>query len=153
MSWNSLLAIAAGLFAGLVGFAALLHKPRSVASWAFFAGMEILAIESALDGISLTVFLPEKVIYWQTLVSVAKSFFPGLWLLFSLTYLRGNYREFLLKWRFLLTAAFLLPVTLAVGFQTGSLHLFANQTGGERAWRASSSGDEPVVWPARLRNR
>jgi putative PEP-CTERM system histidine kinase len=138
LSWNSLLAIAAGLFAGLVGFAALLHKPRSVASWAFFAGMETLAIESALDGISLTVFLPEKVIYWQTLVSVAKSFFPGLWLLFSLTYLRGNYREFLLKWRFLLTAAFLLPVTLAVGFQTGSLHLFANQTGGERAWLSFS---------------
>lgn len=134
MTSNSFLAFAVGLFAGLLGFAALLDKPRSVARWAFFAGMETLAIESILDGITLNVFLPEKVIYWQTLSSVARSFFPGFWLLFSLSYSRGNYREFLLRWRFLLTAAFLLPVVISVGYRTGVLHFLLDGEGAQPVW-------------------
>lgn len=39
------------------------------------------------------------------------SFLPGIWLLFSLTYARGNYRDFLKKWKFPLTIAFAVPVS------------------------------------------
>ena len=34
--------------------------------------------------------------------------------MFSLTYARGNYSEFLKRWRFVLVAAFLLPIALAI---------------------------------------
>jgi len=60
---------------------------------------------------------PENVAYWQGLALVAKSLLPGVWLGFSLTYSRGNYREFLARWRFALVSAFLLPVALSVGFR------------------------------------
>ena len=39
---------------------------------------------------------------------------PGTWLCFSLSYARGNYREFLGKWRIALGAAFLVPIILEV---------------------------------------
>ena len=131
MNSYSLLAFAAALFSGLLGFAALVRRPSSVASWGFFAGMETLAIESVLDGFSLNALLPEKVAEWQTLVFVARSFLPGWWLLFSLTYSRGNYREFLAKWRFPLALAFVVPFAVIVGFQTGLLHLFLDEKDGQ----------------------
>jgi putative PEP-CTERM system histidine kinase len=101
--------------------------------------MEALAIEGVFNGMSLNTILPEKVVYWQTLASVARSLLPGFWLLFSVTYSRGNYATFLLKWRFLLAAAFLLPVALTVGLATGTLQLFVDETARELA-RLSFSG-------------
>jgi putative PEP-CTERM system histidine kinase len=44
------------------------------------------------------------------------SVLPGIWLFFSLTYARGNYAEFLKRWRLVLVAAFLLPVGLVILF-------------------------------------
>jgi putative PEP-CTERM system histidine kinase len=41
---------------------------------------------------------------------VAKSFLPGIWLTFSLTYSRANYRDFLVQSRWLLIGAFLIPL-------------------------------------------
>src|SRR5260370_10911971 len=41
---------------------------------------------------------------------------PGIWLLFSLSYSRGNYREILAgRWP-LVAAAFIVPMVLAIGF-------------------------------------
>jgi len=91
--------------------------------------MGTLALESVFDGISRNAASPDKVIYWQTLASVMRSFLPGFWLLFSLTYSRGNRREFPTRWRYFLAAAFLLPIALAVGFGTKTIRLFADETG------------------------
>ena len=63
MTSNSFLAFTAALFGSFLGFAALVRKAPSVASWSFFAGMQALAIESVFDGISLNAFAPEKVVY------------------------------------------------------------------------------------------
>ncbi len=51
---------------------------------------------------------------WQNWRLLTMSFLPAIWLLFSLSYSRGNAREFLAKWRWVIAAAFLLPVGLAV---------------------------------------
>ena len=53
---------------------------------------------------------------WQNAEWVALAMLPGPWLLFSLTYARGNYREFLKKWSFVLVVAFLVPVALSIFF-------------------------------------
>jgi putative PEP-CTERM system histidine kinase len=124
-----LLAFAAALFASLLGFAALVRRPRSIASWAFFSGMQALAIESILDGISLNV-PPEKLVEWQTLASLARCFLPGWWLLFGLTYSRGNYREFLARWRVPLALAFLMPVAGIVAVRTGLVYLVLDERDG-----------------------
>jgi len=61
--------------------------------------------------------LADEVVYWQNWRLFAMSFLPSIWLFFSLSYARGNYREFLKRWRFLLAAAFLVPVGLSVFFR------------------------------------
>lgn len=128
-----MLAFAAALFSGVLAVAALFRKQRSLARWCFFAGMATLAIESALEGISLQASLPEKVAHWQSLVLMAASFLPGFWLVFSLTYSRGNYLEFLTRWRFALAAAFLLPIGMAFGFRSELLHLLP-PSGTDQGW-------------------
>jgi putative PEP-CTERM system histidine kinase len=115
---SSLLALGAAVISGIVAFGAIFLKSRSVAAWSFFAGMGLLSMESALDWMSIGMPDAANVRHWQTLVFITKSFLPGTWLLFSLTYSRGNYREFLAKWRFALAAAFIIPVGLAIGFRT-----------------------------------
>src|SRR5262245_29804625 len=105
---SSLLAFGAAALSGLVAFGTIFRKSRSLSSWLFFAGMAVICIECVLDGISIGTLDATEVSRWQTLAFIAKSFLPGIWLSFSLTYSRGNYREFLAKWRYLIAAAFLL---------------------------------------------
>ncbi len=134
MSSNFILAFAAALFSSVLGLVGILRKRHSVAGWCFSAGMATFAVESVLGGVSLNVFLPDQVAFWQTLVLIAKSFLPGIWLCFSLTYSRGNYREFLARSRFLLVAAFLLPVGLSLGFRTELVHVLPYSEPGYGWW-------------------
>ncbi|HEY5813000.1 MAG TPA: histidine kinase N-terminal 7TM domain-containing protein, partial [Terrimicrobiaceae bacterium] len=115
MTSGSLLAFAAALFCGALAVAAPLRNRHSLASWCFFAGMATLALESLFGGLSLLTPQAEEVAYWQSLVLVAKAFLPGFWLAFSLTYSRGNYLEFLNRWRLFLATAFLVPIGVALG--------------------------------------
>ena len=105
------------LFSGALALAVLFRKRRSFAGWCFFAGMSTLAVDSALGGKTLQVSHPEEVAHWQSLALVAKAFWPGFWLAFSLSYSRGNYLKFLATWKYFLAAAFLLPVGIALGFR------------------------------------
>lgn len=131
MTSNFWLGFAAAVFSSALALAAVLRKRRSLASWCFFAGMVTLGVDSLLGGISLEAHQPEKVDYWQSLAFVAKSFLPGFWLCFSFTYSRGNYKEFLTRWRFVLAAAFLVPIGLAVGFRAELLRVvLRDQTSG-----------------------
>jgi putative PEP-CTERM system histidine kinase len=72
--------------------------------------MLIFALESLFGAIESAALFPERAAFWQTLVLVAKSFLPAIWLIFSLTYSRANYRDFLVRSRWLLIGAFLVPV-------------------------------------------
>ena len=123
MTPDSVLGFAAALASGILAGSALLRKRRSFASWCFFAGMGTLAIESELGRISLQASHPEKVAYLQSLALVTKSFWPGFWLAFSLSYSRGNYLKFIATWKYFLAAAFLLPIGIALGFRSELIHL------------------------------
>jgi putative PEP-CTERM system histidine kinase len=136
---SSLFAFAAAVFSGALALAVLFGKRRSFARWCFFAGMGTLAAESALGGISLQASQPEKVAYWQSLVLLTRSFLPGFWLAFSLTYSRGNYAEFLAKWRFVLAAAFLLPIGIAFGFRSELVDLLP-PADADQGWGLSFGG-------------
>jgi putative PEP-CTERM system histidine kinase len=107
---NTVLALAAGMFSAALAAAAVCRKQRSLATWCFSAGMLIFALESLFGAIASDALLPEKAASWETLSLVAKSFLPGVWLTFSLTYSRANYRDFLTRSRLLLTGAFLIPL-------------------------------------------
>ncbi len=117
MNWSSALAFATSSFCIALAIAVLIRKRVSIVSGCFSAGMLLFGLESVFTGLSFEAAFAEQVAFWQTLALVTKSLLPGTWLCFSLTYSRGNYREFLARWRFLLIAAFLLPVFLLPALQ------------------------------------
>lgn len=100
------------LLTGIVG----LRERRSIASVAmacFIAGMLLLAAERIFDALSLLAPSPEGFLAWQQRVLVLQAVLPAVWLGFGITYSRGNYAEFLRRWRFALAAAVLLPLGIA----------------------------------------
>jgi putative PEP-CTERM system histidine kinase len=110
VSLNTVLALGAGMFSAGLAAAAVCRKQRSVASWCFSLGMLIFALESLFGAIGNDSPLPQKAAFWETLSLIAKSFLPGVWLIFSLTYSRANYRDFLVRSRWLVIGAFLIPL-------------------------------------------
>jgi len=98
------------MFSAALAAAAACRTQRSLATWCFSAGMLLFALESLFGAIGSSALLPERAALWETLCLVTKSFLPGVWLTFSLTYSRANYRDFLGRSRWLVIGAFLIPV-------------------------------------------
>lgn len=107
--------MAAGLCLALA-VASLLLKRRSYPWWFFSLGMALLAADSALSGLALAEPSADRILFWQELRLMAVAFLPGTWLLFSLCYSRGNYREFLEQWWGVLVLAYAVPTTATFGF-------------------------------------
>ena len=116
MSNADILGFASALFCSVLALIVAWNERRSVAHWAFVAGMVALAVEDVCFALTADAASPEEMVYWQNWRLVAMSFLPGIWLFFSLSYARGNYSEFLKRWRFVLAAAFLMPIGLVILF-------------------------------------
>src|SRR5687767_3849886 len=101
-----------GLFAVVVA----VWKRTAPASWYFVAGMALLALESVFAGLALRADDLRDLTFWETCSFLAKSTVPGIWICFSLTYSRGEHREFLRKWRLTIGLAFLVPIGCALLF-------------------------------------
>ena len=120
---------AVGLLLALLG---LWRAHRSVADWTFFAGMVLLAAESACFGLSNSSLAPEKIIFWQQWRFLVASLLPGAWLIFSLSYARGNARDFLDRWRLPLIGALVFPLAIAGIFRNDLvIEFFTAETGGQ----------------------
>ncbi len=109
MNNASMLAYASALFCGVVAFLVVWNERRSLVHLIFVAGMALLALESIFTGLA---WQGGDAVGWQHWKMAAGSLLPGVWLTFALSYGRGNYREFLDRWKFLLLAAFLVPLAL-----------------------------------------
>lgn len=108
-----MLAFVSAIFGGVVAVGVFWNERRSTVHLAFVAGMLLLALEAVFSGLSWTAAGNwERVLYWQHWKLWTSSLLPGVWLLFSLGYGRGNYKEFLNRWKFLILASFLVPLAL-----------------------------------------
>ena len=116
MSLTVIVAYAGAVCAGMVALLALLRNWRTLSFWFFAAGMALLAAESILQGLATDTVLPSEGAHWQHWRLLVMAFLPGVWLLFSLSYARGSYREFFRQWRYMLIAALVLPVALVCPF-------------------------------------
>ena len=123
MSLTTVLALGAGMFSAAVAAAAACRKQRSVASWCFSLGMLIFALESLFGAIGNDSLVPQKAAFWETLSLIVKSFLPGVWLIFSLTYSRANYRDFLVRSRWLVIGAFLIPLLSLAALYSSFFHV------------------------------
>lgn len=107
-----ILPFTAALVSILLAGAGLVRKRPSPAAWCFFAGMVALGIDSLFTGLALRAVQPDDVAGWLARGFVAKSVVPVIWLCFSLTYSRGDYRQALRQWRIPLTILALLPIAV-----------------------------------------
>ncbi|NWG13737.1 MAG: hypothetical protein HXY20_09400, partial [Acidobacteria bacterium] len=114
----SVLSGAAVLFGMLLAVVVFLKDMRSPSHQSFAAGMTLLALQQVLIGLSRSAILPEDVLSIQRWRMAVSSLIPGIWLLFSVVFARANYRDFLLKWKWALAAAFALPVLLGTAFSS-----------------------------------
>ena len=133
MNLATMLAYASAIFCGAVAFTVVWNERRSLVHLAFVAGMVLFALESVFSGlawqataVSWDATTIQQMVRWQHCKLWAGSLLPGVWLFFALSYGRGNYREFLSRWKFLLLAAFILPLAL-VFFGDQELFIAADQ--------------------------
>jgi putative PEP-CTERM system histidine kinase len=113
-----LLFAGAALCAGLAAVM-LLRDARLFVARVFATGMAVLAMEAIFNGASIYADTYHNVVYWQRLRFLAAAFIPGVWLVFSLSFARRNYHEFLKTWRWGIRLAFLAPLGLVLfGFPT-----------------------------------
>jgi putative PEP-CTERM system histidine kinase len=109
----AILAFAGAVVSAATALLAAFRERRSTPKFCFVAGMLLLSLESFFAGMAANTDSGGLAIrYWHEWEFAAKSLLPGTWLLFSLTYARGNAREFLEKWRPLIVGAFVLPVAI-----------------------------------------
>ncbi|HYG22469.1 MAG TPA: XrtA/PEP-CTERM system histidine kinase PrsK [Verrucomicrobiae bacterium] len=116
MTSTATVSLASALVSGLLALAVIVRGRRSPANWLFCGGMVGLACDSLFFGLSHRSAAPDEILFWHKLSFASKAILPGLWLGFSLTYSRGNYRDFLTRWRLPLMLAFFLPVVLVTAF-------------------------------------
>jgi len=110
MNLYSLLAFGSAALSAALGVGAAIRASRSFARWMFVAGMVLLAVERACSGMMYRAATPGEMARWLMWRLAAAAFLPGIWLLFSLSYARGNASAFLRKWSWVLLGAFLVPV-------------------------------------------
>ena len=113
MTAPAALDFASALSAGSLAILLLAQQRRSLPRWAFAAGMLAFAAESLFSGLAANSAPLGAVARWQGFALMALAFLPGSWLLFSVTYARGNAREFLARWQIPIAAAFVVPIALA----------------------------------------
>jgi putative PEP-CTERM system histidine kinase len=120
VSAGAVLPMASTICCGVLALGALVRDRRSGVHWAFCVGMAVLLAESVCSWHSARAVSPEEMLRWQQLRFLALCPLTGIWLLFSLSYARGNAREFISRWRLPIVGAFVLPVIL-VGFLRADL--------------------------------
>jgi len=133
MDFAYIFAFASALFAGAIAVVIALSARRSIAHWSLATGMAALAAESVCSGFAADALLPDEIVHWQSCSIIALAFIPATWLLFSLCYARGNYREFISRWRYCLAAALVIPCGLAILFR-GKLLVSADRLTQGQTW-------------------
>ncbi len=132
---------AAVVFSTCLAAGVVLRGRRSVAAWCFVAGMLVLGLDALCGALGLRAVEAGEVALWQSWSMVAKSLIPVVWLTFSLTYSRGDYRGYVWSWRWLLVAAALIPVWVGVMWGwSGSVVADVHRVEGVDGWLVRYAG-------------
>ena len=100
--------------------------------------MLVLAVASLLNGLAEEASGIEPLARWMTLALLAKCALPICWIAFSLTYSRGNYLEFLHRWKYALWGAALIPIGIATACRGRLLALPAGTGFAQGMWLRST---------------
>jgi putative PEP-CTERM system histidine kinase len=114
VSPNTILAFVAGAFSLTLAAVAACRKKRSLATWCFSVGMLIFGLEGLFGAMWREAVIPEKAAFWGSLTLIARSFLPGIWICFSLTYSRANARTLPKRSRLLVLVALVIPLGISL---------------------------------------
>jgi putative PEP-CTERM system histidine kinase len=108
----------AGAYLSLILTVSVLLRDRhSLSHRVLAAGTFLLAVEELLRGLSYGAVLPTDIIYWQKRVTAVSVLIPGVWLVFSISYARVNFRSLLSKWKWVLLAVGFSPIVFVAIFR------------------------------------
>ena len=113
MSFSSLLSYIACLFSLVLAGLVLWRDPKSLVHRLFAAGMLLFVADAALIGLNID---DQSLLYLQKLRLWVNAFLPGTWLFFSVVFARKNWREYVGRWKWILIAAFAIPLALLTIF-------------------------------------
>jgi putative PEP-CTERM system histidine kinase len=116
--------------------------PRSFVHRAFALGMASLAASELFAGLGASAQWLSDVVRWERLRLLFLAPVPGLWLLYSLSFARSNYRELVVRWRWTVAALLLGPIVLASVFG-GSLFAIPPE------WNEFVTSVLPLGWAGR----
>jgi putative PEP-CTERM system histidine kinase len=140
---SSIILVSGVVMALAPAVAAVARRPATIPKIAFGAGMALFAAEAlfALLANHAASIGPQS--NWLRWRLVATSLLPIAWILFSLTYARGNYREFITRWRWILVGVAALPVAVS------SLY-FPDLVFAVRPWQGSIEEGLFLSWPGNV---
>src|ERR1043166_2037129 len=124
---------AAGLAVALAA-RVMYGEKRCLSAVAFAIRLLLLAADAVLGALSVSASNYEQALKWYRWRFVPLSFTPATWLVFAVTYARGNYQQFWKRWLPVIALLLLIaPATLAIYWE----ELF-NETLGQ--WRLGNAG-------------
>ena len=116
MNISVLLAYVAAAVTAALAVYVVSRDSKNVVSRFFATGMALLSLEAVFSALALKAGQAADFLLWYRAKTIAASLLPGGWLLFSLSYGRGNYREILKRWKPVVFTVFAIPVALAALF-------------------------------------
>lgn len=122
-----LLTYAGALLSIVAGTVVLYRDRRSPVHWAFAAGMAALGARETLIAIASSAASTHELLWWSGSALLVEALLPGIWLLFSLSFGRADYRVLIGRWRWAIVLTFLTLVALAIVAQplASPTHFFA----------------------------
>jgi putative PEP-CTERM system histidine kinase len=113
----------ATLTAGLMSFAlavvALWRDRRAFVDWAFAGGLLAFSAEALMAAVASRAYEPLEFLAWQRRKLWVTALLPGVWLLFSLSFARADYRADLRRRWWMVGAVLLAPLLIAALFADG----------------------------------
>jgi putative PEP-CTERM system histidine kinase len=126
MMLEALLAFAAALLCGGLAAFVIWTNPRAFVHRVFAAGMVAFALQQICAGFAAYAMLPTDILRWEQRGFLVTAVIPGLWLLFSLSFARTNYKAVMVRWRWVIGGTFVLPYGLvafcSTSLFTGAVH-------------------------------
>jgi putative PEP-CTERM system histidine kinase len=121
MPINAVISFAAAYFSLTLAAVVLFRDKRSLVHQIFAVGMVLLALEEVFRGLGYRAILPQDVLFWHKRAMGISSLLPGTWLLFSISYARLNYRDFLSRWKWITSIVLTAPILLVTYFRASLL--------------------------------
>jgi putative PEP-CTERM system histidine kinase len=108
--------IIAALFTAILACMVAAKDRRSLANRSFIACLATLALVELCRGLSYSAGTLQDEFFWQKMSAAVSAFLPGTFLLFSLSFAQASYQKQLARWKYIVIAAFALPIATLVFF-------------------------------------